>query len=263
MIYVYVNKTAPTVTPPVTRNEPDRRPVASPTGVEALSVGTTSTARVPFGWRHNDLKALLTKEQLASIQIKKLSQDGVLQTDKRRAQEAKDYLEEKAARRKKPDKEVDDFCDDADEMVPDNDREWTDWEEQLNEARRKELTTKKFWGSQDPKVLKSLDLTVVFPDIYETDVPEGETPIEPPTPNPTTGKISKEKIVDVIYQYVTKKRNFHKINLQAVAALHQESSETQQRRELINEFFETNGSLIVDEHYFEMVGIEPPWSSKE
>ena len=77
-----------------------------------------------------------------------------------------DQAKEKASRRRNPDKTVQDFLDEAEDEEVENDANWVGFEQQQLNARRKQLSKRKFWSAQDKDTLKRVYKSV-FPGIDE------------------------------------------------------------------------------------------------
>jgi hypothetical protein len=67
---------------------------------------------------------------------------------------------------KKDDKTIEDFKTEAANQTVDNDTDWVDFEQQPLNLRRKEVSRKGFWGSQDKEVLKRV-YKGIFPGIAD------------------------------------------------------------------------------------------------
>eukprot|EP00980_Cylindrotheca_fusiformis_P024728 scaffold12345_cov78-Cylindrotheca_fusiformis.AAC.1 len=74
---------------------------------------------------------------------------------------------ERAQRRKKPDKTIADFEEEGAMEVIENDQDWINYEEeQVKNARRKELSTRTFWIKQHKETLQRV-YQQVFPGIQQ------------------------------------------------------------------------------------------------
>eukprot|EP00980_Cylindrotheca_fusiformis_P018962 scaffold6352_cov85-Cylindrotheca_fusiformis.AAC.1 len=145
------------------------------------------------GWKDWALFAdHVTPEQLSDINIRKLNIEGLRRKDKATAIAtaiAQNQLAmERAQKRKKPDMTIADFEEEGAGEVIENDQDWINYEEQVKNARRKELSTQTFWIKQHKETLQRV-YQQVFPGIQQ--VPDGTS---------TTKKAYLDAIKDYLKQ---------------------------------------------------------------
>jgi len=157
-------------------------------------------------------------EQLASVQTRKLNEEGLRCKDDAREAAKNELAKEKAARRKKPDKTVEDFKREADNETVDNDAEWVDFEQQQLNLRRKELSTQAFWKGQDKDTLKDV-YKAVFPGISEA------------------SSHTKKAYMAVIAEYLKKDDGASRINIQAAVGIDAATSSVSAQRKRATRLF--------------------------
>eukprot|EP00980_Cylindrotheca_fusiformis_P018713 scaffold6233_cov76-Cylindrotheca_fusiformis.AAC.1 len=113
-----------------------------------------SISRRSKGWKDWQLKDHLTPEQLSDINIRKLNIEGLRCKYKATAIAQNQLAMERAQKRKKLDKTIADFEEEGAVEVIENDQEWINYEEQVKNARRKELSTQTFWIKQHKETLQ-------------------------------------------------------------------------------------------------------------
>ena len=180
------------------------------------------------------LKNHLSPEELDSLGTKKLSQQGVRSKDKARDEAQVEMANKKAAKRKKPDKTVEDFKTEAEGEAIDNDADWVDFEQQQLNLRRKELSTQTFWKAQDKATLRRV-YKEVFPQISEA------------------AKDTKGAYIAVIAEFLKQDGAADRINLQAAMGIENDAggSAAAQRTEVARSFFANSGETEVNRHYLE------------
>ena len=177
----------------------------------------------------------LSIDQLANLQVKKVKQRGVRRKDNERAVAKNELAKAKAARRRKPDKTIDDFEEAGKNAVVDNDVNWVDFEERQLKTRCKELATQAFWKAQDKDLLKSV-YKAVFPGIG------------------TVEKDTKAAYIDAIKKFLKSDGAIDRINLQAAVGIDRDEpgSASAKRKEARDQFFSSSGASEIEEKYLKL-----------
>ena len=185
-------------------------------------------------YQPSHLRNNLSPEQLNSLQIKTLNEQGVRGKDDARAVAQNELAKAKASKRKKPDKTIEDLTAEGESETIDNDEEWVDFEQQQINSRRKELSVQAFWQSQELETLASV-YKRIFPGIE------------------TAEKNTKKAHMAVIKTFLKQEDAASRIDLQAAVGLERKdaASESAQKKAARVQFFTNSGGSVVNQHYLE------------
>jgi hypothetical protein len=187
------------------------------------------------------LDKFLTDEQKNAVKVHVINNKGVKGKDKARAVAKNEKAKEKALRRKKADKTIQDFEREAQAETVDNDNGWVDYDDQVIIQRRKELSTAAFWKEQTLEVLLER-YKYIFPGI--NDAPLGKK-----------GVPTKTNILKLISAYI--KADPSRIDLQHAVGLDSKSDTgATKRKKAVAAFFKNSGSTDVCQHYFEFSSLK-------
>ena len=181
------------------------------------------------------LEKELTQQQLEDLKPTKLNKIGVMQKDNARIEALYQKSKLKLAKRKNPDKTIEDIEVEGDDLIIDNDTDWKTFEEQEELARRKEVSTLTFWQKQ------SIDTLI---DVYESVFPG----IIPAVPGKRGDKPTKKSIMDTIRVYLAPDGGAEKIDISATVGLSTEDSEPVKRIQARDNFFKLCSSEINPEY---------------
>ena len=183
----------------------------------------------------------MTEQEWNEIAIKKLNQKGVRGADEERAVAMNDAAKAKAAKRKKPDKTVEDFMEGAKEGEVANDANWKDFATQQDELRHKELAVNAFWAKQDGRTLA---------EVYKNVFPGIKTARKSKTENAKAPylEVIKAWFADMKAKEIDAAKA---INVVAAAGLEREGTDSAKQREARAAFFKKCGPSLIVEHYRE------------